>query len=1343
MRNDDVCNSVVITNEQLANRLQAAAKADLDVYRRTVKWPPTQIALTLEVDGFDEPVTTKALARALMSLDDLILVAPPGMGKTTTLFQIAESALSNDSGSPLVVHLSDWATEDTALLTYILKRPAFREISEDDFRTVAAKPGVLLLLDGWNELDLKARKRARVQVAALKAELPELGLVIATRKQALDVPFVGTRINLMPLSDEQQMQIATALRDEAGARLVDQAWRTAGVRELVTIPLYLTALLSLPENVPFPTTKEEILRHFVDAHEKDARCAEELHAVVEGFQQDYLNSLAVLAMRTANTSFSDRNARWSILEMANSLEANRQITKTPQPNDVLDVLVSNHVLMLTGDSQGYSFQHQQFQERYASHDVEDRIMAASTDPSAREALKADILNLPVWEEAVHFAVERLARGYPLQIAACGMAILAAFEVDPFLAAEMIFRSSESVWSQIAAETQELISRWHTPGKVDRSVRFMLVSGRPEFIDLIWPLITNDNDQISLSALRNCKQLRPSIFGKDAKAKIKALSPKVRKLLLTEMASRSGMDGLDLVAAIAKDDSDPIIQASVVETLAFRRADRHVAEVLQKASDKTFDLLAHLNLVGDVADEHVRKKLGEALQRLITGVTSTYDQLRNISHADGKEDQSANLTDIISTMEIEQPQSADIQFIYELRNRYPRAVADGLLARLRMGRTLFYGADDILASAGFILEDDSLLQMALADPSRRDDRAEAAASVLGPQAVRRMIGTLLDLLKQHSPDAPIDQATRDAYYGLQGRIAHTPGANLVAAIHSLSAQADNEKLSLLAELICRHSSADNDRGRPFDADSLLVIQWFVQDWGNRMLTSGDAKRWQMANIANLACHAPSINLLPILKRLLDDNLRRYRSFLEEANATGWQPSNAVNEARTPCTHEYMRAFLAIKATQTTDLMREYLTDEHFGVLAAQVLAGQWQTANEPLNNDHFFSGVDFSRVKQKRAARASDPDGTSAEADSIFTVVVELIADGSTDEQKKLGVELGIVAVRLPHGQRIDTIRKLIELTPRRARSSLLLNLVLSGEEIDIKDVTDGINETLEAAKKETWILTQCDGYELKVWLHLLPFVNHPKEALAVVRNMPEPQRHPRFLEEMVAALANSPSADAEEVLFKLAEDDPRFYLNDRWRATVLRFGTQTSAHRFVDQVAKDALHVNKMGDWALAKDIGCLINEYPDVRAHIYDLLSECQTTDGLTLLARAVAETLDEEGMLLLVRFERNLGQTLMSWRTIEQVVNGHVPAENWVGAYNVVPIPAINLRRKLLSMTTDGGHSDVAARYLNEIDKIRDDYGAPETEPRHPDLESGKPWPIMTRARKSIATDIEHILE
>lgn len=273
--------------------------------------------------------------------------------------------------------------------------------------------------------------------------------------------------------------------------------------------------------------------------------------------------------------------------------------------------------------------------------------------------------------------------------------------------------------------------------------------------------------------------------------------------------------------------------------------------------------------------------------------------------------------------------------------------------LRTGRTLFYGADDILASAKLTLEDDALLDLALSDPRRSDPRADAAASVLGPIAVGRLVDALVDVGARLRVGGQFDRAASEMYGGLQTRIAHVPGMSLVAAVLARSAQADNEQMARLAELLSRQPNDDTDRGRPFDASSIAAIQRLVEDWGNRMLASGDAKRRHTANIATLASHAPSVSLLPILKRLLDDNLHRYRAFREEAKAAGWQRGEAVQEASWPLTHEYQRAFLAIEAPETTALMLEYLEAEHFGALAAQVLANQWRSRNEPPADTLFF------------------------------------------------------------------------------------------------------------------------------------------------------------------------------------------------------------------------------------------------------------------------------------------------------------------------------------------------------------------------------------------------------
>lgn len=1292
------------------------------------------MALRLEVEGIDTSVATDALARTVTSLDDLILVAGPGMGKTTTMFQVAEGVLENTNGVPLVVLLNDWATEGTTILESILKRRSFKGITEGDFYKTAEQSGVILLLDGWNELDAEARKRARIQIETLKGALPELGLIVSARKprhQALDIPFSGKRVDLLPLNDEQQMHIASAMRGEEGAKLVDQARRTAGVRELVTIPLYLTALLSLPKGAPFPTTKEEVLRHFVAAHEKETRHAEALHAVLQDFQQDYLNGLADFATQTVSTTIADSNARRCVSETIQALVDNKQITTKPEPNDVLDVLVRSHVLMRAGDTFGVSFQHQQFQEWYASHYVERRIIAEIDDPRKRETLKAEIFNFPKWEEAILFAVERMSRGGAHQQAACGKAILAAFEVDPILAAEMIFRSTDGVWEHISKPIQALVARWHAAGKVDRALRFMLTSGRPEFFNIVWPLITDKNDQTSSKALSNCKRFRPSILGKDAVQKIKALPQKPRKEFLYDITMQGGIENIDLATTVTQDDPDAEVKVSVMGALVFRRAIRHVTEILRKADDKIFDLIANDDLVDEVADKIVDKDIQqgiEAARKRVTKEVSPDKRLRQIIYAQDGEDHSAEMTEIVSTMEIDGHQDAALMYIYNARNRYLRPIADGLLARVRTGRKLFSSADDILASAGLAIEDEELLTAALANLPNHSEQADAAASVLGPKSVGKMIDTLLDLTSR----IRTDRAAAETHSELRRRIAHVPGTSLVTAIVERSPKLNNEQMAQLAELLSRRPDENSDRSRPFDANALVTIQQLVQDWGKRMLASG-AHRRDKAAIAALASHAPDVSLLPLLKEMHDDNLRRFGEFRAQAEADGWKHNAAVDEARNPHMTQYQWAFLAIKTPETAALMREYLEDEHFGTLAARVLADQWRTKNEPPKDKLFLGGIDWSDVKAKRAARAADPAVTCDEAEAIFAAINRLTADGTTQKQHRLAVSLGITALKLPHGQRDDMIRKLISLAPRNghdmARSDLLLSLVLSGEEIDIADVAAGIVETMEAAKKDTWILTQSGGHYLRVWLQLLPFVNKPIEALPIILGLPPAQRDIYFLRDVILrAFSHSPSQrDAEEFLFKLAESDTRFYSLHEWLDSVAKLGTISSARRLVDLVADGTLgKKGAVDDWHLVRQLAGLISEHADLRQHVYRLLKDGAPSHGLSLLAAAVAENPDEEGVLLLVKCEQG-EKSFRRWRTIESVVTEHVPIDGSQGAYNVVPVSAANLRCKLFAMTTDGGAADIAARWLNYIDGIRDRYGLPDDEPRHPDLTSGKPWPIM----------------
>ncbi|MER8846786.1 NACHT domain-containing protein [Mesorhizobium australicum] len=1302
---------------EIGARLQKAAEADLEIFKRSPKWPPTNISLMLEVKGQPEPVLARALGQTLGAMDDLVIVAAPGTGKTSALFQLAEASVSSASGTPLVVSLSDWSTGGRTLIEAILRRPAFSRFTETDLRTVAEQPGVVFMFDGWNELGSQARRRARTEIQSLRAELPAATFVVTTRPEISDVPFDGQLLTVLELSQQQQVDIARDIKGGHGVRLVDEAWRTPGVRELITTPLYLTALLSLPDGQPFPSTKEEVLGRFIEANEQQAQHSEPLKAVTHGLQGVFLSDLAVTATCAANTSIMDTNARRSISRTDEFLVADGQLTIKPQPSDVLDALVSHHLLVRTSGPVRYRFQHQQFQEWYASRYVERAMLESVADANALQKLKADILNSTPWEEPILFAVERMARGEVQHRKACGVAILAAFDVDPILAAEMIFRSTEAVWALISKEIEKLVRRWHTPGKIDRAVRFMITSGRSEFRDLVWPLITNENDQKSLPALRAARRFRPSVLGPNAMKDILALPLKGRATVVAEIAYRSGMDGLDLAAQIAKSDPDPELKAAAIGAMSFRRADRHVVDVLSTAHDDTFDLVYRKSHLEEIGEKGVQDRVAAARARAENQV-SDYERLRAIVYALDGRDHSAELTALVAIIQIELKRGVEVGLIYEARKQYEQAVALGLLKRLREGRDLFYGADDILAASGIVIEDDVLLNMVLTPQDRMDSRAEAAASILGPVSVGKLIDAALTMLAEIGQLGKYEKSLSDRYYNLRDRIAHTPGVSLVVAVQERAATRSNEEIRLLAELLCRRDE-EGERARPFPKEADAAVMQLVGQWGEHLIASGQsATRGQLSVVADLIGHFPSVALLPMLKRLLDDELSRYRAFRKQAEAERWQ-GKATNEARTSYINRYQGAFTAINAPETAALMISYLADEHFGETAALVLKVQWILANEPKYDRDFRGSVDFTGVEEMRTSRADRATLTCNEAEAIFEAIVPLIADDATEEQKKHAIKLAIQAARMPHGERPDTISALLSIASQGVRANFVLNLILSGETIPLGVVQAGIDDVLEDAKNQTWILNE--GWQLKAWLRLLPFCDHPAQLADTVAALPPRQREPQFLDEMIRATEWVQTPEVEEALFKLAENDGTFYTNHAWRDAVRRRSTSTSARRYLDLVIE-----GKIDGRDSSQEIAGLLSTHSELRNYAYSLLKH-GVSPKLVLLASAVAEVNDPDGVLLLVELENRLRRSLISWRTIERAVTEHVASEHWSGAFDVLPVAATEIRQKLLAMTTDGGPHDFAARALREIDRVRDENGAPEDEPRHPDMRSGKPWPIL----------------
>ena len=592
-------------------RLRTATQTDIQAFRSARGRPARTIALTLRLDGSAAPqVTLESMARMTALAQPISIVAPGGTGKSTTLVQLAECMSAQDGPIPVLMPLGEWSDRQEDFFDFILRRNAFGAFRRQHLMQLAYHGRLALLLDGWNELTPEARLRATNDLTALQRDYSQLEVVISSRRQSL--PVVGPVVAIEALSQDQQMELAHAMRGQEGVQLVDRAWRTPGVRELVGNPLYLKALLTLPPGGAFPETKEAVLRMFVQHNEIAPDKVERLQRDTLGQHTVMLTGLAVRANRSSNTVISDSNANRTISTIIRRLSEDGQIQSggTPQPRAIVDSLVDAHLLVRSAGVDGaVSFQHQLFQEWYAAAEVEDLMgRSAAGDTDARKRMREEVLDKPSWEELILFACDRLSRAGAHGVHAVAAAVDEALGIDPLLAAAMLDRAADAVWMRLCEPVLRFIRRWHTPGAFDRAVRFMVASGKPEFAEVIWPLASNTDDQIQFETFRAVDRFRPSVLGPDREARLRALPAPQRKLALAEIASNSGFDGMELAAALAVVDPDPEVVVAVVTELAFRRSDRHVNSIMQSAPDAVWKALGKENYPDHLTDAQLGARL---------------------------------------------------------------------------------------------------------------------------------------------------------------------------------------------------------------------------------------------------------------------------------------------------------------------------------------------------------------------------------------------------------------------------------------------------------------------------------------------------------------------------------------------------------------------------------------------------------------------------------------------------------------------------------------------------------------------------------------------------------------
>ncbi|MET2830956.1 NACHT domain-containing protein [Mesorhizobium shangrilense] len=1300
-----------------------AAAADLAKFKSSETFPKHPISVSLAIQGYDrgELVTAVGLAAGLSIERELLIAAPPGTGKSTAMIQIAEALVATRTFVPIIVPLNEWSVDTSiGFISEVAARNSFEGIDPGRLKALAASGRLAVLLDGWNELDEDARLVAAAFIKKLRRDYPQLRLAGSTRQEAVDTPFNGRRVDVQPLSEDQQFELARAIVGEGGTDLMERAWRTHGLRDLVSNPFYLTALAEHSPTGNLPASKDEVLNAFVARIE--VAHAQVLRTELEGAHAELLTGLAMAMSHAGKVGFSDAEARAAISEELKRLRAAGQIGDKLLPGPVIDALVAHHLLVRSGCT--VMFHHHQFQEWYASNRVADMIVEAAAKPERMASLAADILDRRIWAEAVLFAVERLGSGSNVEQNAAAAGIIWTLGVDPILAAEMIFRSSDAVWNLVKHRVTKFVERWHRPGTVDRAVRFMVTTGRGDFAPQVWALVSASDSNTHLGATRAASRFRSGVLGHDAAQKLSALTGEVRRHALGELASHGDFDSMTLAAGLATNEPDPKVRADVVGSLLFRRCKSLAALALKEAPDDVWFEVARHGYDEEFEDPVIVERIVAARQKMLAAEKNPLEQLAMLSRPGTGKIDADDVVSLIAGADFEATDHRGAAILRNLLERDTNAVARGMFARMAAGKKLPFGGEELLEQLDAV-DEGSIVELALRQTVARHERNDAIL-VAGPKTVGKLIHRLL--AQRPSASQRTDPAAKprvDAYWGLHDLIQMSRGTSFGEALLRHADETDIDTVIALADLLSGHGRDRRGASADFPPEMKTAIAHMAVGWAKRFVASDAWLPWQCYAIIGALQRVADEYEIDALIRVLEKDVARHRAARIKYDQTHLQ-SDLEAVRHHPHYLQIRQALVAIGGDRAKEYLVSQLSDPEFGAEAA---IGVRLITAPPVPREGTFQlrWPDFSNLKLRRAKyAAATAKDCSKDAVTIFGVVESLISPGSIERDQLRALALASTAFMMPCGGHDDLARCLLALPLPLSKKLHFLNaLAAAGLVVPADLVLSGVADWVERSKKEWWVAQQ-ERYELNEWLRLLPVSDRPAAVLDGFNLLPDDHHRISDLAGMIGALGDTPDAQGLELLFELARRDPRIVEHHQWLYAVLSRREPEMVIGLVEFCHAAGIASKKVETWYAARSIAPLVAANPTLREELAKRYDVGLSNPANSLVEQIFADEADGNAVLAMIR-HRGGGRMDGTLRmAIEHAVTARRYQNDEGTQYEIYPINAAPLRKALFVTVCEGGAiAGLAKDALAVIDETRDRYGFPEDEPRHPDVASNFPWP------------------
>jgi hypothetical protein len=1317
----------------------------------------------------------------------VVLEAPAGRGKTTTLIQLARE--QNAQGKiAFLIDLPAWVRRNVGVFEFIAGTPEFqaRGLTAGDLARVHQAGHIIFLLNGWNELAVPESATAAGMIRDLERSFAGAGIAVATRAHPIAPPLQGSfRFKIQPLTRQERGDYVRARVGDTAEPLNEQLRADRVLDDLTRTPMILAEVVSLFQaGKKIPSSRIGVLDAVAQMMENSETHQTALaNAPLWGFGRAFLERLGSSLVTGGGVQLAEVVARREVSAGARTLQDAGQMSAMPDPGSVLTALCSHHVLeRSTYPDVTYTFLHQQFQELFAALQLKRELAEIVTAGTGRDDFAARYLNEPAWTQPVEMLAEFIGRHtedelLPNAVAMGQVLVEMALPLDAAFAAKLARLCGSEVWGvtreALGARLRQL---WQSSFSQHREIALagMVASGSEEFRDILEPLLSSEDTNLQLGPYRTGEPFELASLGAAWEETVSRWPEEAKASFVAEMMQRTPAPAE--VVAFALKDPTPRVRKSLLSFVWWGMSPEEIFRFSQTLDDANFkELIAGMHASELPPSMHPRAlESYVAAAKDATGPLGRFLAWRQAaSFGDGgfveelKESLSQLDADQVRELESRDLQGRELRATIEMLRR-----TDSQWVTAWVVQILLAGA---LRPDGWIDLVDGLTEAQrdeFVERVTKNDLTEMRVPGVIPlfrkfadsEIVQRLFRRICELVSIIATSKPGDDKQAEAKLArqLEDLLRGMPSNPVVNGIlQEIGGRTEALEIEVVTEVFHIAGRDNTSLREELSAEVREALRDYLNTSMPTVLAQDDFNGQLKGYFATVLAQVGEVSDLTTIERLVEADIERVRTgrLARAADHRSKQGNGAVMS----WTSWYVQAMIHLASDAARNLLIRLLTAPDYEHDAAW---GLFQLAlrerPSPLLRARAWPmrSKNFSLIWRAREGEGEsifvEPQRTELSAvlrRHIETLVAERAADplpaGLNGRLKQLAIVLaeldGQVSAELvleilsypqiePSRPRIHrTSAQSVYLYDAWPRIHGLEALLMQGAVLPSEKTWEIVEPIIEHVRAHRW-----NSQELSLISHavgLVLFTDDPSASIQRVRRLIEEKLlSMEGTEALTKALGHSRCPDAVGLLQELASDSVRVqYLGNDWVDAVAHFDSQEARNlllSFIDPALPTLSNeLIRHHDGRLVRRLVELAQRDATVQRRMFDLAKEKIPTSHAIVLGKVLANLGTTDALLASLQLLRDDGAGGASYelqKNFEEAFVEHRPYPGSSNAVTMVPRSSNAIRSRLMEMVqNDPLRRKSAFALLNEIEKWRMWHGRPDGEPRSPKMEAGFLWP------------------